>query len=679
MSKSPKRSKLETIADKHEEKGYDAISQEVMVWFTIMRNHRNTLGIDALLLECDTRYNSKYTDDELAEMEDHELALQIGLTGMLTRTALMWIEGAFENAADRPWAIEPTPIPSLPPDLQKRLDAAVVQQISDMVLARQRGKLVNPAAEKSYLRELRNTANKKAFELALEAAKGMERKIEDYMIEARWRDVFKQFAFEYVKYPYAVIKGPIYGPAMRAKWDGEEYVESVENTYHAANVSPHDIFWSPDSKDLKSGKAIIHRETFSASELLNLRGQDDVVEDHIKLVLGLSDPEASQESDQAKAETNSTDSDADRKLYTVYNFYGLLTGSELLSFATTEEQSDIDPMDLENPDKTFKTERFGEISVFKTYEVFAMVCRGYTLLCRISQSSSQDRPFHHASSYPRGEGIVGSCVPLVVSDVADVLNMSFRSSAYNMLMSSGPIIEVDAERFAGKNLPDQIRPWSVHTVSRSNIGSNNASQAITFRTMNSNLQQNQNFLNDMWERAHRIAGIPPYMYGDSQGSPRTLGAFTLQYGAATKTIKAMIASIDYGVIEPFIEQFYRMLMRFDDDISIKADAKVRVRGSSGLIAAEQRQARPLELAQALAPLLAQLGPEKAVPIVEKFISEALTESGYDPADLGQPNESLAGQEAQSRALDANVELDGRSQAALNVSQQFAPSSPSTRP
>lgn len=662
----PKRTKLQVLADKHESKGYDAIALEVMNWFTHMRNHRNNLGIDALLAECDQRYNSKYTDEELMEMEDHELALQIGLTGMLTRTALMWIEGAFANAMDRPWAIEPTPNPSLPPDLQKRVDQAIAQHVTDMVLARQRGKMMNPEAERSYLREMRNTADRKAFELAKEASVAMERKIEDYMVESRWRDIFYKFCFDFVKYPFAVVKGPLYGPVVRNAWDGSEYVEQVEDGYYFENVNPHDIFWSADSKCLKSGKAVIHRIPYSASEILALRDTDGVVKDHIKLVLGLSDPEASQESDTFEAETNGTDADTDRKLFTVYNFYGLLTGAELLAFAKDEEQADISADDLEDPDKEFDTERFGKISVFKTYEVFAMVCRGYTLLVRIEESRSQMRPFHHASSYPRAEGIVGSCVPLVVSDVADVLNMTFRGSAYNMLMSSGPMLFPSTERFAGKELPEVFKPWSVHPISRSNISSNNSGPAVEQLVLTNVLPQNYQFFNDLWERAHRIAGIPPYMYGDNQGSPRTLGAFTLQYGAATKTIKSMIAAIDHGVIEPMIEQFYHLLMKYDDDMSIKADARVRVRGSQGLIAAEQRQARPLELAQALAPLLAQLGPEKAVPIVERFVGEALSESGYDPAEMGQPNQSLAGQEAQNRALDAPVELDGRSQAAINV-------------
>lgn len=657
---------LQKSADEHEKKGYDAIALEVMSWFDIMRNHRTSLGLDQLIAECDNRYNGKYSDEELEGLEETAMRVKLGMTGMLTRTALTWLEGAFSNAMDRPWGIEPTPIPSLPPELKKRVDEAIVMHTTDMLTARQNGKMLNPEAEKNFVKQLKNTANTKAFELAREATNGMVKKIEDQLIESRWRDVFHDFLLDFVKYPFAVIKGPLYGPMVKHEWDGEDYVEKVVDGYYAESIDPSDIFWSPDSKTLKSGKAIIHRDTYSASDILALRDHEDVVKDHIKLVLGFSNPEASIEADQYKAERIGTTTDSTKQLYTVYNFYGLLTGTELLEFATLDELSDIDVNDFEDPDKEFETERFGKISPFKTYEVFAMVCRGYTLLVRIQQSLKQSRPFHSASSYPRDKGIVGSCVPLIVSDLEDGLNANFSGSMYNMYMSSGPIIEVSAESFVGKEAPDVIKPWSVHTVSRSRMASNNNTQAITYRTIPSNLQSNLAFENNLWDKAHNVSGLPRTMYGEGQGSPRTLGAFSLLYASATKTIKMMIAEIDHDVMEPFIEQMYHMIMLYDEDKSIKADARVRVRGSQGIIAAEQKQARPLELAQALAPLLAQLGPEKATPIVEKFLKEALTEHGYDPADMGQPNEALVGQEAQNRALQPEQPLDGRSQAAINV-------------
>jgi hypothetical protein len=661
-----KKTPLEKKIDEHEKQGYDAVADAVMVWFRKMLNHRATLGLDDILYECDRRYNGKlaYVNDDPDDASSN-LEISLGITGMLCRTAYAWLEGAFFNAQDRPWALEPTPVPKLPPELQARVDAALAQHIVDMTNARTAGKELGEDTETNYVRALQNTANFKAFELAKEAIKGMERRMEDEMIESKWRDMFQNYLRDFVKYPFAVMKGPLYGPVLKKGWNGDEVIEEYRNGYTFENVNPFDIFWSPEAKSFKTAKAVIHRVEMSASDILELDEMDDVVKDGISLVLASKERDYADSSKLVKNDLDDTTSDPSEQAYQVYNFYGLITGSDLLAFVSDEEMLDIGDVSMDDPRKTYSTKRFGEISLYKTYDVFAMVCRGHTLMLRASPSVSQSRPFHSATSYPRGEGIIGSCIPLVLADLQDALDRNFQAAVFNSLMSSGPIITVSAERFAGKNLPETIAPWSVHVVSNSNIASNNNNRPIDFNTMNNNLQQHIALMREFKEDAHRIAGLPPYMYGDNTGSPRTLGAFSLQYGAATKSIKVMIAQIDHGVIEPAIEQFYDFLMRYDEDTAIKADAQVRVRGSQGLIAQEQRQARPLELSQAMAPLLSMLGPEKSQPIIEKFINETLTENGYDPATMGLDKEGLAAQEAQARALEG-PQLDGRSDPAIQA-------------
>jgi hypothetical protein len=154
------------------------------------------------------------------------------------------------------------------------------------------------------------------------------------------------------------------------------------------------------------------------------------------------------------------------------------------------------------------------------------------------------------------------------------------------------------------------------------------------------------------------------MYGDDRGSAPTLGAFSLQYAGATKGIKTIISNIDIDIVEKLVEQFYYYNMVFHDDETIKADAKVKVRGAAGLIAQEQRQARPLELLQALGPILAQMQPETALALAH----ETLMQSGYDPSKLGAAS-SAASAEASNRMVGTQgPQPDGRSG---NVAQQLS--------
>jgi hypothetical protein len=254
-------------------------------------------------------------------------------------------------------------------------------------------------------------------------------------------------------------------------------------------------------------------------------------------------------------------------------------------------------------------------------------------------------------------------LPIVVADLQDELNAAARSRIYNTGMSAGPIVEVDVSRFPDGTVPESIHPWSVYTVTTNSAQNNNSAPAIRFTNIPNVSQNLTAVMEEVWDKAHRISGIPPYMYGDSAGAAPTLGAFSLQYAGATKGIKTIISNIDNDIVEKLIQQMYYYNMHYHEDETIKADAQVNVRGAAGLIAQEQRQARPLELLQALGPILAQLQPETALALA----NETLYESGYSLDTLGK---SGAAKEASNKLIGNSnpPQPDGRSG---NVEAQLA--------
>jgi hypothetical protein len=281
------------------------------------------------------------------------------------------------------------------------------------------------------------------------------------------------------------------------------------------------------------------------------------------------------------------------------------------------------------------------------------------------------RPYYITSAYKIPGSPYGESLPGIVADLQDELNVAARSRMYNMGMSSGPVVEVDTSRFTDNDFPEQIQPWSVIPTSSNTMQGNNTAPAIRFNQVPNVAPMLTQVMEEVWDKAHRISGIPPYMYGDSKGAAPTLGAFSLQYSGATKGVKSIIANIDTDVIERMVEQFYYYNMYFHEDESVKADAKVKVRGASGLIAQEQRQARPLELLNALGPILAQMQPETALALA----NETLKQSGYDPASLGAASGN-ANSEAANRMVGVGQPTpDGRSggaQALLGQQQMPAP-------
>ena len=662
MSKTKAQKNIERL----EKQGYDSVAKAVYEAFRRGVNHRATLRLDELIEECDKRGTSTYTDTQKDSIENDEQTPPVffPITAKLNQTALIRMKDAYMDTADSPWYLEPTPVVSLPDRLQSRLDSAIRQQAIDVINARADGKRIDENVERSVIAQLRNTAWDKGYTMAEEALKGMKRLIEDVMVESRWRDVLDSYLDNFISHPFAILKGPLYRPRKAYFWNGSKLDTRDEDQYFAENVNPYDLIWSPEAKDLQSCEFVIHRQTMSTSDLLELRDLDNsVIGDSVELAVMSDEPDQIEVSDMLKAKHEGTD--FSHRPHFVLEYHGRLTGQQLLSFATPEEQEKLKLRDHEDPDAKVKTARFGVVHLFKTYEIEALVCRGYTLRIRMKEDLRKRRPFHMASSYPETGRMVGSCLALRVADVQDAANMTFRAGVLNTLFSMGPVIEVEAERFAGSEIPEEIGPFSTHAVSRSAVASNNSKNAINYTNFPNQTAAMLSALGFYIDQAQSVTGIPPIMQGEEQNPSRTLGAQALRHTSALKIIKSMISIIDHKIIEPFVEDLYYLMLQYHDDDSIKADCKVRVRGSQGLIAQEQREARPIETMQAVTPLLGALSPEKQEAIAEQLAVESLSQKGYDVQALGLSKNSAAQTEVAARGAPSPIDsLGGNSSAAV---------------
>jgi hypothetical protein len=346
-------------------------------------------------------------------------------------------------------------------------------------------------------------------------------------------------------------------------------------------------------------------------------------------------------------------------MFDVYEYNGRIPGEYLIDYMEDEDKltKAIEKFDTVDTD-------WGMIDPYEDYESTIWVCNNTVIFARLNKAQPIPyRPYYVTSAFKIPGSLYGECIPMVIADLQDELNTAARARMFNMGMASGPIVEADISRFRDGEVPENIRPWSVYPVTTDSSRNNNSAPALRFTNVPDTAATMTAVMDEVWEKAHRVSGIPPYMYGDSQGAAQTLGAFSLQYAAATKGIKTIISNIDNDVVEKLIQQMYYYNMYYHDDESIKADARVNVRGAAGLIAQEQRQARPLELLQALGPILAQMDPETALALA----NETLSESGYDKKTLGK---SGIEKEASNRLIQnsAQPQPDGRSG---NVENQLA--------
>lgn len=642
--------------EEQEKKHYDNLGDHVMRCFSLAKQHRDGIGITDAISDSLRRYRGKYDCADNQKFDG--INIFRGMTGMLVRSLNSWLKDAYFNAEDRPWTLEPTPKPELPEHLQEELTILIQQKIE--VDLQTSGMTGVSSLARSEIGKLRNTASEMALQYATESTTAMAREIEDQMTEASFKDTFQEFLLHLCIFPYAILKGPVIRIKSVPVWKNNRYKFVDEAKYDVENVEPMNFYLSPDAKNIQDGEFCVEVAQFTRARLLKAKALKGFSKDAINLVIAESavnarrmelmtddsDMEALDGVDRSETGPNNDQN------FTVYIYNGRISGELLLEYLEKEDKIQ-DAM--EDFGSTVSTD-IGDIDPLDDYETQIWVVNDVVIMARLIEPNPVPRrPYYMTSAYKIPGSPYGESLPGIVADLQDELNTAARSRMYNMGMSSGPIVEVDTSRMPDNEALDQLKPWSVIPVSSNTMQGNNTAPAVRFNNIPNVAPLLTQVMEEVWEKAHRVSGIPPYMYGDSKGSAPTLGAFSLQYAGATKGVKSIISNIDTDVIEKLVEQFYYYNMYFHDDESIKADAKVKVRGASGLIAQEQRQARPLELLQALGPILAQMQPETALALA----NETIKQSGYDPASLGAASNAEA--EAKNRMISVNQpQPDGRS-------------------
>lgn len=641
------RSQFEDARDEQESEPISELAAHIARCISRASDHRKSHGVDEAIEAAQAAVDGRYSDDDVEAFPDG-CDIYRNVTGLLCRSAVAWLNDVYAEAMDRPWTIEATPVPALPDHIKARLANSI------LIVA-----LENGSADEKLVESLRQTAQQQAQDEAAAANALMQRRIEDQLEEGGWRVAWSKFIPQLVKNPCACLKGPKIERRKRLKWDGSNLVTSDEAIMCVEAVDASNLFPSPDSTNPQDGEFIIERMRVTRAKLVACRKMQSFSSAAIALVLaGEAEPTDPLGDDQAAQRANDVDLDgqgsaAERDIFTVYDYWGRVSGELFLSWLEEEAASDL----AKDADGMVETE-WGIIDPLADYEINAWLCNDTILRAIINPHPLNRRPFHVASCYPRDGSFWGDGIPAIVADTQRELNAAIRARVRNLAFASGPVTEIDVDRIQDED--HNIEPWRVYpTRSRGE----EKTPAIKFHLAPSMVGELTALAAELWQKAHDLAGIPPYTRGSNDGAAKTLGAFSLQYAGALKGIKQIVGSIDVYAIEPLIEAFWTYNMLFADDPAIKADAQIKARGAKGLIALEHRQSRPLETMQAIGPVLEKVAPQ-ALPVLAGEFMKAI---GYDPAMFGlsggtaesELKNVLAGQPPQMGAGGV-PRVDGRS-------------------
>lgn len=529
--------------------------------------------------------------------DDDGVDIGIQVVAPMVRGVKSLLRDVLGNTSDWPFTIAATPIPDLPEHINERLALEVQRRLADIDLVTGG----DDAAVEAFLGKMRNTALLMMAKQARQAAQNMERLVKDELQEAGWEQEFDNFLYNYVAYPFAVMKVPAQQIRRVKEWNGQRLTVNERVVRAVENLSPFDIFWSPGATSINTAEYVIERRRIGADELFGMlsiptyddRGIEKVLKKHpggfVEPYEGSSSGNTPvlQETDDPVLETDASEVD----YYDALVFHGKIKGEQLKEF-------DIDIED----------ER-------QWYEAEVWTIDDVPVRVALNPDPTGDRPYRVASYEALPGQINGTCPTLMLEDVQRMANASARALVRNMAMASGPIGEVDADRLADDDDPRIVYANQIRLVNR-NRASQSDAPAYRFHSVNSHAGELLNVVTYFRDMAFERLGIPRVAFGGVEGLGtigRTSGGVAMVLNQASKQLKDAIRNLEMLVVVPAIQSYVDYNLMFNEDPTIKGDIRVHARGVSGIVEREAQRDKLGWALQSITPLVsAQMVPQQAV-------------------------------------------------------------------
>lgn len=587
------RQRQEDGEPKRESIVVDALASYLLrLWCAARDNRNNALGgngesYDSIMLECERQRRGEYSAERISQLrKTGGSTVYVQATAEKCMAAQSWIKDTLNFVDEKPWALEPTPKPSINPAAKQQCYEQVVKWAEQII--QERGSAPNPDELESFKSIMQDKIeNLEKYKASL-AADNMESLIEDQLREGGFNPAFDQFLYDLVTYPFACLKGPVVRRQERLVWEEQmdgsyKPVKKNQLAMQFERVSPYNLYFSPNMMDVNRGY-LFERQKLQRSDLIKLKGTKGYSSDNIDKVLnaygegGLiewvnKDWEKMLMEGRSSVMTPQTSNDIQ---IDALEFHGSVQGRVLKSWG-------IDGAD--------------SIEDLNEYNVCSILIGQYVIKAVINDELGDQKPYFVTSFLKLPDTVYGKGIPQMMKANQDTINACRRSAINNMAISSGPQIAIDKAKISSKQDITQIIPFGIWQYDSSK-GAQQGKPFETF-TVPNYAEQLTKYEDYIHQRVDNETNIPRYESGNPNvgGAALTARGLSMLMSAATKTIRAVIKNIDEDVIIPLIQRLYNYNMLYSDDPAVKGDLQIRARGIFNLGAEEQAQTAQLEFLQ----------------------------------------------------------------------------------
>ncbi|MBO9679555.1 MAG: hypothetical protein J7556_15035 [Acidovorax sp.] len=442
---------------------------------------------------------------------------------------------------DRAWEIKPTPLPRLSHS-----------QLSTLASALGMG---DPAEAQAQIEAQQDHAK--------QAAAGMQKAIEDPLVESNWHGEVRQVIEDAARIGAGVLKGPF--PVLRTArlthkspiTQLTEYIKVDEIKPGSKRIDCWNFFPDPAcGENVHNGSYTWEREYIGKRQIKDMLADDSY--DAAELLAVMREgPARTREGTEAVYRAGDDE-------FEMWIFYGYSARDTLMRFGVELEEADeekLPTMAVMINDRLVKVVLSPQENGEFPYDVLAW----------------QRRP-----GLPWGVGISRQ-----IRTVQRMLNGSARAMMDNSGLSAAPQVVI-GNGVTPADGDYSLRPGKLWRAEpQSDVRDvRGAFAAFVVPSVQAELM---NIIQFSLKMAEDTTGMPAMLQGIRGDAPNTLGGMQMQNNNATSVLRRLAKRFDDYMTRPHIQRYFDWMMAYSDDESIKGDFEIEVRASSALVERDAQQ------------------------------------------------------------------------------------------
>jgi hypothetical protein len=445
------------------------------------------------------------------------------------------------------------------------------------------------------------------IDLAMEAARNMEKTIHDQLTDTNAMNVLRHAIFECCLLGTGIVKGPFNYNKTIPNWKIENEQKVFSPTERIVPrieaVSCWDFYPDPTAVSTEDAEYIIQRHRFNRQQLRNLKNRPFFSEDAINNCLATG-PNYDEKYYENVIHAEDTESEYSEQRYEVLEYWGTVDAA----FARE--------VGLPVPEN---------VGHMDSVQINTWVCGTEIIRCVLNPFIPARLPYHAFPYEINPYQLLGIGVGENMQDSQLLINGHMRMAIDNLALAGNLVFDVDETQLVpGQNM--EVFPGKIFRRQSGQSGA--AINGIKFpNTSPDNLQ--------MYQTARQLAdeqtGIPSIVHGQTgvTGTGRTAAGLSMIMGSAGLSIKTVIKNIDDSLLKPLGEAFFQWNMQFNDnEAEIRGDLEIKPKGIASVMQKEVRTQRLTTLLQTVAnPMLA---PFIKIP---NLVKELAISQDIDPEQL----------------------------------------------